>query len=324
MTEYKSADRRCMTVPDRPSCTVRFSLWPDTEQPWADLVAVVDDAERGGWDRVYVSDHLMPNTDSEASSSGSVLECFAVVAALAARTERVGLGTLVASATFRHPAVVAKAATTIDQICGGRLVLGLGAGWQLNEHAVYGIELHDVPTRLSRFEEYCQVVTGLLRDDRTDIPGRFFRVNDAPCEPKPVQPRLRILIGGKGERRTMRAAACFADEWNGWCTPELLIHKSQILDRHCETIGRDPATIRRSVQALLYLSDDRQWIAARRAERSDRPRLVGNVNEIADQVSAYVEAGADELIIPDWTLGDPIRRAETLDRFLTEVADQLR
>src|SRR5262245_45136974 len=196
-------------APDRALCAVRFSLWPNTEQRWADLVAVVDDADRGGWDRVYVSDHLMPNTDSEAPSSDPVLECFTVAAALAARTERVGLGTLVASATFRHPAVVAKAASTIDRISDGRVVLGLGAGWQLNEHAVYGIALADVPTRLSRFEEYCQIVAGLLRDDRTDFSGRFFRVSDAPCEPKPVQPRLPILIGGKGERRTMRAAASF-------------------------------------------------------------------------------------------------------------------
>jgi F420-dependent oxidoreductase-like protein len=303
---------------------VRFSLWPNAEQPWPDLVAVVDDADRGAWDRAYVSDHLMPNSDSNAPSSGPVLECFAVAAALAARTERVGLGTLVASATFRPPAVVAKAASTIDWISGGRFALGLGAGWQMNEHVAYGIDLFDVPTRLSRFEEYCQVVTGLLRDDRTEVSGQFFQVSDAPGEPKPIQARLPILIGGKGERRTMRAAACFADEWNGWCTPELLIHKSQVLDRHCEAIGRDPATIRRSVQALLYLSDDARWIAARRAAPSDRPRLIGTVNEVADQVRAYIDAGADELIIPDWTLGEPARRADTLDRFITEVADPLR
>jgi F420-dependent oxidoreductase-like protein len=299
---------------------VRFSVWPNAEQPWADLVGVVDDAERGGWYRAYVSDHLMPNSDSETPSSGPVLECFAALAALAVRTKRLGLGTLVTSATFRHPAVVAKAATTIDHISDGRLVLGLGAGWQVNEHAAYGIDLLDVPIRMTRFEEYCEVITRLLHDARTDLSGQFFQVADAPCEPKPVQTRLPILIGGKGERRTMRAAACFADEWNGWCTPELLIHKSTVLDRHCEHIGRDPGTIRRSVQALLYLSDDATWIARRRGEVSDRPRLIGGTNEIVDQVAAYVAAGADELIIPDWTMGPPTRRAETLDRFQTEVA----
>jgi F420-dependent oxidoreductase-like protein len=301
---------------------VRCSVWPDPERSWAEVAEVVDHCEQAGWDGAYVSDHFMPNQTEPAD--GPVLECLATLAALAARTSHLRLASLVCSTTYRHPAVLANAAAMIDQISGGRFVLGLGAGWQLNEHAAYGLELGDVRTRLDRFEEACAVVTSLLGQPRTTFEGRHYQVVDAPCDPKPVQDKLPLLIGGKGEQRTMRIAARYADEWNAWCTLEEFRHRSGVVDRRCEEIERDPATLARSTQAFVFLSDDQAWLARHRGTPSDRPRLIGTPAELVDQIGAYRDAGLDELIVPDWTMGPLTRRLDTLDRLVGEVFSQLR
>jgi len=178
---------------------MRFSVWPGSHRPWDEVLSTALTAEREGWDGLWFADHFMPNTPS---GDGPTLEVWAVLAALAHATDRLRLGPLVTSVTYRHPAVVANAAAAVDVISGGRLVLGLGAGWQANEHAAYGLELGDVPTRSDRLEEAAGIIRSLLRDDRTTVDGRFFTITDAPNEPKPVQPRLPLLVAGKGERRT--------------------------------------------------------------------------------------------------------------------------
>ena len=122
--------------------------------------------------------------------------------------------------TYRHPAVLAKMAATVDHICEGRLVLGLGAGWQVNEHEAYGIGLPSVPDRLARLDEACQVIRMLHSQQRSHFDGRFYRLVDAPCEPKPLQQPLPLLVGGSGEKVTMRIAALYADEWNCWGLPD--------------------------------------------------------------------------------------------------------
>lgn len=301
---------------------MRFSVWPNPERPWAEILDLVVDCDRAGWHGAYVADHFMPNDPDGHPLPGAVLESWALVAALASRVDRLRLGTLVCGNLYRHPAVVANAAVTVDHVSGGRFVLGLGAGWQVNEHAAYGIDLLDVPTRLDKFEEACEIVTSLLRNPTTTFDGRHYRLTAAPCEPKPVNGRLPLLVGGRGERRTMRIAARFADEWNSWATTEVFRHKSAVLDRHCESIGRDPATIARSTQALLYLSTDESWLKRHRQGDSTRPRLVGTPAEVADQVGEYQRAGVDELIIPDWTMGPASRARDTLALFWNEVAVQ--
>jgi alkanesulfonate monooxygenase SsuD/methylene tetrahydromethanopterin reductase-like flavin-dependent oxidoreductase (luciferase family) len=267
----------------------------------------------------------MPN-DPEGGQpkDGPVLECWAVLAGLAACTEHVRLGPLVSGNLYRHPAVVAKSAAAIDQISGGRFVLGLGAGWQVNEHAAYGIDLLDVRTRLDRFEEACIVTTSLLRQPRTTFAGRHYTLTDAPCDPKPVQERLPLLLGGQGEKRMLGIVARHADEWNAWCTPELFRAKSAVLDQRCEELGRDPAEIRRSTQALVFMSDDEAWLAKRRDQATGRPVLIGSPAEVAEQVGAYAAVGVEELIIPDWTMGRLERAQDTLRVFWTEVAAHFR
>lgn len=295
---------------------MQFAVWPGTQQSWADILEVARHAELTGWDRVYVADHFMSNDDEAA---GPMLECWAVVTALAAAVPRVGIGTLVCGNTYRHPAILANQAAAADVISGGRIILGLGAGWQQNEHDKYGIELYSVGERLDRFAEACAIVRSLSTQERTTFHGEHYHLTDAPMEPKPVGP-FPLLVGGGGEKRTLRIAAEHAQEWNVWSTPEIFAHKSGVLDGHCQDLGRDPAEIHRSTQALLFLSDDQAFLDRMRGMDMPMPTLIGTPSELVDVVGAYRDAGVDELIVPDFTIGTGSQRTDILDRFKEEVA----
>jgi len=303
---------------------MRFSIWPSSDQPWDEIREIAAHCEQTGWDTVYFADHFMPIGRGPDALDGDILECWSVVAALAASVPRIRLAPLVTSVTFRHPAVLAKIAAAVDQVSHGRLTLGVGAGWQQNEHAAYGIALGTVRERMDRFEEAVQILRSLLSQPRTTFTGQYFRLQDAPNQPAPVQDRLPLLVGGRGERRTMRIAAQYADEWNSWTTPELLTHKVSVLRAHSEQVGRDPGEIRVSTQALLYLSTDKLWLRDQRQAEPGRPVIVGTPGEVADIVAQYREAGADELIVPDFTLGSMARKKDTCDLFMQEVAPAFR
>lgn len=217
----------------------------DLARPWADVVRLAQEADARGVHTVYVPDHFMQHTGDLSVSDGPMLEGWTALTGLAGATSRVRIGTLVLGATYRHPAVVANMAATLDHVSAGRLVLGLGAGWQANEHAAYGIDLAPVAARLDRFEEHVRAIHSLLRRDRTTQTGAHVTLTDAPCRPAPLQQPVPILVGGGGERRTLRIAAAYADAWHTWATPEDLARKNRVLDAHCADIGRDPSTIRR-------------------------------------------------------------------------------
>jgi F420-dependent oxidoreductase-like protein len=297
---------------------MRLSVWPSSSRSFDEILAVARHCEVQGWYGVYLADHFMPDDPSGEPRGGPMLECLAVMAALASATTRIRIGSLVLGNRYRHPAVVAKMATTIDAISGGRTVLGLGAGWQQNEHRAYGIELGSVKDRLDHFEEAVEVIRSLLRHERTTFEGRFYQLKDAPCDPKPIS-ALPLVVGGRGEKRTMRIAARWADEWNAWCTPDVLVAKSAVLRAHCEEVGRDPSTIRRSTQAMLVAGDDPGRLAEQAAKFSGRPVIVGGTEAIIDQVGTYAAAGADELIIPDWNLGPVDETLDMLDQFFDVV-----
>lgn len=298
---------------------VRFSVWPASIHGFTDLAALVEHCEATGWDGAYVVDHFMADRPDGAPDDTPVLEALTVLAALAARTHRIRLGPLVLGGTYRHPAVVAKTAVTLDQVSGGRFVLGLGAGWQRNEHAAYGIDLPRVGVRMDRYEEGCAAIRSLLSEARTTFAGEHVRLTDAPCEPTPPAGRVPLLIGAKGERRGLRIAARHADEWNSWATVDQLRHRSDILVRHCDDAGRDPTQIRRSTQALVHLTDDGAAADRLRAEDSSRPRLIGSPSALVDAIGTYAEAGLDELVVPDWNLGTGPARLDVLDRLQAEV-----
>ena len=249
-----------------------------------------------------------------------VLEVWSALAGLAAATDRITLGSLVCSVTYRHPGVLASAAVTCDHISNGRFVLGVGAGWQENEHRAYGFELGDLKTRSERLEDGCRAIRGMIEGESWSMRSQHFEFVDAPRYPKPVNGRIPLLVGGKGERRTLRTAALYADWWNAWADAETLRHKRQILRQHCDAVGRDADEVSCSTQAFLCLSEDpavqREFIA--RAGR--RPILMGSREAVTDQVGQLRDAGAQELIIPDWTYESLSRRDDELDQFISEVA----
>jgi F420-dependent oxidoreductase-like protein len=301
---------------------MRFSIWPSPSQPWPDLVEVVQHAEATGWDGVYVSDHFMGNGGEFGAAETPTFEATALIGVLAGATERVRLGTLVLSATYRHPAVLANWAATIDRASGGRLLLGIGAGWQENEHQQYGIELGSRGQRIDRFDEYAQVLLGLLRAPRTTVEGRWYEVIDAISEPKPVQQPLPILIGGKGDRM-MRLVARYADEWNMWGRASVIAERSSVLERACDKLGRDPGEIKRSAQALVMLTDD-EAAAARLVDTAPRASVAGTPEQIASAVADWDAIGLDELIVPDFLLGRGQQRLDAMDCLITEVARAFR
>jgi F420-dependent oxidoreductase-like protein len=210
---------------------------------WADMLAVwkeADDIEifESGW----TFDHFYPIF---SDPTGPCLEGWMTLTALAQATRRLRLGTLVTGIHYRHPAVLANMAATLDIISGGRLELGIGAGWNEEESGAYGIELGSPRERSDRFEEACQVITELLSQQTATFAGQYYQLTDARCEPKPVQrPHPPICIGGSGEQRTLRTTARFAQHWNFvGGTPEEFARKRDVLYAHCRDIGRDPAEI---------------------------------------------------------------------------------
>ena len=298
---------------------MRFSFWPGPNNSWHDTLALSQHAERNGWDGIWYADHFMPNA---ADTSGPTSECWTTLAALAAAVPRLRIGPLVTGNTYRNPAVLAKMAANVDIISGGRLVLGLGAGWQENEHLAYDIPFFTVGGRLARLEEACQVITSLFANEKTTFAGKYYHVVDAPLAPKPVQQPIPLLIGGGGEQKTLRIAAHYANEWNVWGDTALLRQKMTILDDYCRALGRDPKSIQRSAIALLALSDDPAVVERMRA--SGRPVLGGTAAQVQETLRDYIAAGVDEFVVPDFTLGrTTAAKVEVMDRFMAEVVQKL-
>jgi F420-dependent oxidoreductase-like protein len=296
---------------------MRFSFWPTPSQSYADVLELARHVADTGWDGIWYADHFMPNAKN---TSVPWPEAWTTLAALGAQVPRIRLGTLVSGNTYRHPAVLAKMAATLDHITGGRVVLGLGSGWQENEHRQYGIEFYSVNERLARLAEACAVIKALFTQTSANFNGEYYRLSGATLEPKPVQRPLPLLIGGGGEKVTLRITAEFADEWNVWGDPGVLRHKMAILDQHCADLDRDPKEIARSAVALLFMSDDKGFLEQMRTADTPMPSIVGTPAEIKDIVAEYADAGVDELIVPDFTLGDKAQKIATLDRFMHDVA----
>lgn len=297
---------------------MRFSIWPNLQQPWSDVLEVVRHAEATGWDGVDVADHFMGDGASFGRPETPTLEATAAVSALAVATERLRLGTLVLGMTYRHPAVLAKWAATVDHVSDGRLLLGVGTGWQENEHEQYGIRLGPPGERIERFAEGCQVLRGLLREPTTTVAGEHYRLTEARAEPKPVQSPLPLLIGGKGDRM-LGVVARHADEWNLWGLAPTIAERSAVLDRRCEAIGRDPAEIRRSCQALVRLTDDLDQAERFVAGTGGRAAVAGPVARFADACAAWRDAGVDEVVVPDFALGRGQQRLDAMDAIAEQV-----
>ena len=296
-----------------------LTLWPLVSQPWTDLCAVVEQVERLGWHGVVVEDHFMADGGGFGAVTDPRFEVTSVLSALAVVTRKLRLAPLVMSATYRHPAVVANWAATVDHISGGRLTLGIGAGWQRNEHDQYGLALGSPGDRIGRLDEYCTVIRSLLERPSTDVTGTYFELSDPWCDPKPLQSRLPILIGGKGDRM-LGLIARQADMWNMWALPSVFSERSAFLDRACDRIGRDPRTIRRSTQGLVLVTDSASEARTFIDASGGRAAFAGSAMEFAELVMQWRDVGVDEVVIPDWHLGSGSHRAETLQELTEAVA----
>ncbi len=303
---------------------MKFSLWPNPSRPPQEVLDLARMADDDGWYCIWYADHYMPNTGDESFAPGDVHECWSMLPAIAATTTRVRLGPLVAPTSIHHPALLANRAATIDRLSGGRFVLGMGAGWQINEHRAYGIELEAPGTRVSRFEESIQIVRSLLDDEHTTFAGQFYEITAAPCDPKPVQGRLPILVG-TGSPRMLRITARHAQQWNTWGAPDLAAERRSAFVEACDAVGTDPASMHASAQALVFITDDDAAVdkimAGDMADRS----IAGSIDHIVEQVGRFRDAGFDELIVPDFTLGASAEeRLDAYRRIHAEVVPQLR
>jgi alkanesulfonate monooxygenase SsuD/methylene tetrahydromethanopterin reductase-like flavin-dependent oxidoreductase (luciferase family) len=254
---------------------VRFGCFlSQARRSWVQVLDDFRTAEDLGFDHAWLVDHLV---DTDGSPDLPILEAWTLLAALATQTSRIRLGVLVSSNTFRHPALLAKEAVTVDHVSGGRLTLGIGTGWHEDEHRRFGIDLPPVGERVDRLEEAIVVIRGLTSQQRTTFAGRYYRLDDAPFQPRPVQVHIPLLIAAH-RPRMLRLAARYADQWDTFATlagsatdgiDTPVAERIAALDAACAEIGRDPAEIRRSTWAgpEVYESSGtfEEWVRTNRA-----------------------------------------------------------
>jgi F420-dependent oxidoreductase-like protein len=226
---------------------------------FARLATAVEQAEAAGFDALSVPDHVLQN-DIAGGRQSPMFEAYTLLGALAARTTSALLYALVSPVTLRNPAVLAKAVTTLDVISGGRAVLGLGAGWDVAEHEAYGIDFPGVKERMDRLDEALTICRSLFREEKASFAGAHYRLHEAVSSPRPVRGDLPILVGGSGEQRTLALVARHADACNVFGDPATARHKLDVLERHCERVGRDPAEITKT--AFIQAADDLSEFAA--------------------------------------------------------------
>jgi len=266
-------------------------------------------AEDSGFGLVTVMDHFY-QIQGVGPETDEMLEAYSTLAALSQRTSKAMLGALVTGVTYRNPAVLAKAVTTLDVISGGRAVLGLGAAWNEDEHRGYGIEFPPVGQRMDRLDEALAIARAMFTEERPTFEGRYYRVDRALNIPRPIQPGgPKIIIGGGGEQRTLKIAAKHADMTHWFPLGlEVLKHKTEVLERHCEAVGRDPTTIKRTVASPVLLASDERHKAEvlERVMPERRPYIkIGTPEEAAEALRPYLEAGFSGFTFNDNILRTP-------------------
>ena len=295
---------------------------------WPELVNIWQVADSLKFDTAWTFDHFFPIM---SDPKGSQLEGWVTLTALAEKTRHVRVGTLVTGITYREPAVLAKMGATLDVITGGRLEMGLGAAWFQQEHEALGIPFPPVAERIKRLGEACEVILRMWTEDAATWDGHYYQIKEAYCNPKPVQkPHPPILIGGGGEQLTLKMVARYANEWNAFGSPDIFRHKIEVLQRHCEAIGRDPNTIEKSVSMPPVLSKDRSKLDAMLADMASRRAMTiedakaamlwGTPDEAIRKIEAYRDIGVSHIILSLRAPYDPAQ----LELFVREVLPALR
>ena len=286
----------------------RFGICTDQNMSWEKNVERWQLFERLGYESAWLCDHLV----QPSRPTGPYLEAWSLLAGLAARTEKIRIGVLVTSNTFRFPQVVAKMAVTIDHISNGRLEVGLGAGWYEPEHTMFGIPFPETKELVGRFREAVQVVDLLTREDTSSFDGKYYQLKNAQSRPGSVQkPRPPLVIGAFGPRM-LKIVATYADTWNAFGTPSEMRERNQMLDDYCRELGRDPDTLDRSLYYWVPKSDADPW-ASKQA--------------FHDVINPYIEAGVNQFIL-DQPRDDQLEMlewaaAEVLPRYARETPRSL-
>jgi F420-dependent oxidoreductase-like protein len=237
------------------------------------VAAIATTAEEHGFDSVWVMDHLY-QIEVVGPKEDPMLEAYTLLAGIAARTRTARLGTMVTGVTYRNPALLAKIVTTLDVVSSGRAILGLGAAWNDDEHAGYGYDFPPAGERLDRLEEALQICRAMFTEPAPSFQGRHYRISSVLNNPKPVRGRIPVLIGGGGEKRTLKLVALYGDACNLFGDPDAVRHKLDVLERHCADVGRDPAEITKTI--LL---------------------TVGDPGSAAAKVGAYRAVGVDGVVV---------------------------
>ena len=293
-----------------------LQLWSQATD-WPSFRDAALAAEEAGWDSIWTWDHLLAIFGPWEQP---IFEGWTALAALGPLTSRVRLGLMVGANTFRNPGLTAKLATTLDHVSNGRAVLGIGGAWFDREHEAFGIDFGSGHgERLDWLDESVMLIRRLLDGERVDHDGPRYRMRDALCEPRPIQPHLPILIGGSGRRKTLRTVAERADAWNSAGSLDEVREALDALLAHCKAIGRDPASIEKTVSFPLYLGD-REEDARRRmnalfahngiTSAGDVPHLTGPPEKLADDLRPFVDLGFGTIIV---RMPAPYDR-ETIDR----------
>jgi alkanesulfonate monooxygenase SsuD/methylene tetrahydromethanopterin reductase-like flavin-dependent oxidoreductase (luciferase family) len=286
----------------------RFGICTDQNMPWEKNVERWQLFERLGYESAWLCDHLV----QPSRPNGPYLEAWSLLAGLAARTEKIRIGVLVTSNTFRFPQVLAKMAVTVDHISNGRLEVGLGAGWYEPEHTMFGIPFPETKELVGRFREAVQVIDLLTREDTSSFDGKYYQLKDAQSRPASIQkPRPPLVIGAFGPRM-LKIVATYADTWNAFGTPAEMRERNQMLDDYCRELGRDPDTLDRSLYYWVPKSDADPW-ASKQA--------------FNDVINPYIEAGVNQFIL-DQPRDDQLdmlewAAAEVLPRYARETPRSL-
>lgn len=273
---------------------VEFALFsPQAGQSWHQLLDRAHRCEKLGYHSIWLVDHMWTRGAPEVDHH----ECIALMSGLAARTEKLRIGTLVMCNSYRNPALLAKTLCTLDHISEGRLEVGYGAGWMDEEYRAYGYEFPSMGTRLKMFEEGLHIIKAMFTQKRTTFEGKHYKVIDALCNPKPVQkPHPPITIGGSGEKKMLKLVAQFADRWNIPAGYESFEHKYNVLKQHCKDVGRDPNTIEVSEQLLVCIGKDdaeveQKWKSAQMLKPFVTTGIKGTPKQLVEELKKRVAMG---------------------------------
>jgi F420-dependent oxidoreductase-like protein len=311
-----------------PTRRIRFGIQTGQQfAAWPEIVRIWQRAEALGYDTAWTYDHFVA---VRMDPFDPCLEAYSCLAALAVETERIRIGALVTGNTYRHPAILAKVAITVDVISGGRLEFGIGSGWYEPEHQMFGLRFGSVRERCERLDESLTVIRSLWRERQTSFKGRHYELSAAIAEPKPVQrPHPPITVAGAGEKRLLPLVARHADAWSSFGSPEVYRRKIEVLRGYCEAEGRDCDAIEKGILVPASITDDLssaaplvQGYAMYQGLSEDEARrwmLLGSADEVSRQVEAFVAAGVSHFVL---TLSP--YNFDVFERFAAEVMPRFR